>query len=196
MTSPSPEVAAILVTGSSGAGKSTICTSLKSQGRSAFDADWDGLNRWVNRATDDVVIDPPYPVPAGWLDHFGWEMSRSAVEELVANAREETVFICGSAENEAELLDLFDLVICLAIDNETLRNRLLTRDTNAFGTHPEEMAAAIQENDRSRSKYRDMGATVIDGTLPPAEVLEAVLAAVASAACQTQSAEAPRGVDP
>jgi len=53
--------------------------------------------------------------------------------------------------------DLFDLVVCLVVDNETLRDRLLTRTTNVFGKHPEELAAALECNDGEESAYRRLG---------------------------------------
>ena len=165
------------VTGSSGVGKSTVCALLKSLGQPAVDADWVGYNHWVDRTSGQVVVDPPDPVPAGWLDRFGWRISRAAVEVLAARAHDQTAFLCGTVENEADVRDLFDLVVCLVIDNETLRDRLLTRTTNAFGKHPEELAAALGHNAGLGSAYRRLGATIIDGTRPPAEVADAILAA-------------------
>jgi hypothetical protein len=44
------------------------------------------------------------------------------------------------------LWDLFDLVVCLVADDETLRRRLQARTTNAFGKHPEELAATLRWN--------------------------------------------------
>ena len=76
--------------------------------------------------------------------------------------------------------DLFDLVVCLVVDNETLRDRLPTRTSNAFGKHPEELAAALGANDGAESTYRRLGAAIVDGRRPPAEVADAVLAAAAS----------------
>jgi len=55
---------------------------LKSRGEFAVDADWDGFNHWVHRATGQVNADPPYPVPAGWLDQFAWKISRPEVQRL------------------------------------------------------------------------------------------------------------------
>jgi uridine kinase len=92
------------------------------------------------------------------------------------------VFLCGCVENEDEVCwDLFDLVICVVIDNETLRHRLLTRTTNSFGKHPEELAAAVGHNDHVESTYRRFGATIVDGTRPLAEVADAILTAAAHA---------------
>ena len=167
----------VWVTGSSGVGKSTACALLKSLGQLAVDADWEGYNHWVDRTSGQVVVDPPYPAPAGWLHRFGWRISRAAVEALAAKALDRTAFLCGTVENEADVRDLFDLVVCVVVDNETLRDRLLARTTNAFGQHPEELAAALGHNDRVESTYRRLGATIIDGRRPPAEVADAILAA-------------------
>jgi hypothetical protein len=169
----------VWVTGNSGTGKSTACALLKSAGHSASDADWEGYNRWVDRADGNAVTDPPYPVPAGWLDRFAWKIDRAKVEALAARTRDETSFLCGSAENEAEVRDLFDLVVCLVIDNDTLLARLQARTTNAFGQHPEELAAALQWNDTEESRYRALGATIIDGSGPVTDVVAAILAAAA-----------------
>jgi hypothetical protein len=73
-------VTVVWVAGNSGAGKSTVCEFLKSSGQLAFDADWEGYSHWVDRAGGNVVADPPYPVPAGWLDRFAWKIDRAQVE--------------------------------------------------------------------------------------------------------------------
>ncbi|HEX4223994.1 MAG TPA: AAA family ATPase [Pseudonocardiaceae bacterium] len=167
----------VWVTGSSGVGKSTVCSLLKSRGEPAFDADWEGYNHWVDRESGEVVIDPPYPSPAGWLDRFGWRISRTEVEALVARTGGKVAFLVGTVENEVDVWDLFDLVICLVADNETLRDRLLARTSNAFGKNPEELAAALGYNEAAEATYRRFGATIIDGRRPVAEVADAVIAA-------------------
>jgi hypothetical protein len=172
----------VWVTGNSGVGKSTVCALLKSRGELAFDADWEGYSHWVDRTSGQVVADPPYPVPAGWLERFAWRISRAEVQALAARMHDKTAFLCGSAENEADVQDLFDLVVCVVVDNETLRNRLLTRTTNAFGRHPEELAAALGCNDGVEPTYRRLGAAIIDGRRPPAEVADAILTAAATTA--------------
>lgn len=172
----------VWVTGSSGVGKSTVCSLLKSRGELAVDADWEGYNHWVDRASGRIVTDPPYPVPAGWLERFAWRISRAEVEALSARVHDKTAFLCGSVENEVDVRELFDLVVCLAADNETLRYRLETRTTNAFGKHPEELAAALGWNHSVESIYRRVGATIIDGRRPPPAVADAILIAAAKTA--------------
>jgi hypothetical protein len=166
----------VWVTGVSGVGKSTVCALLKRRGQLALDADWEGYNHWVDRTSGQVAVDPPYPVPAGWLDRFAWRISRARVEALAARMLDKTAFLCGTVENERDVWDLFDLVVCVVVDDATLRERLLTRTTNAFGKHPEELAAALAANEGAESTYRGFGATIVDGRRPPAEVADAIMA--------------------
>jgi hypothetical protein len=167
----------VWVTGSSGVGKSTVCALLKSCGELAVDADWEGYCHWFDRTSGQVVTNPPDPVPAGWLERFGWKIDRAEVESLSKRTYNKTAFLCGTAENEEVVRDLFDHLICLVADNETIRNRLETRTTNAFGRHPEELAAALRWNDGAEARYQRLGATIIDGTRPPTEVVDSILLA-------------------
>ncbi|VVJ25268.1 Uncharacterised protein [Amycolatopsis camponoti] len=168
----------VWVTGNSGAGKSAVCALLKSRGEHAVDADREGYNHWVDRTSGQVVVDPPDPVPAGWLDRFGWQTSRTEVEALAAKASGGIAFFCGSTENDDEVRDLFDFVVCLVVDDDTLRHRLLNRTSNSFGKHPEELAAALDANEGAEAADRRLGATiVVDGCRPLPEVADAILAA-------------------
>ena len=174
-------VTLVWVTGSPAAGKSTACALLRSRGELAVDADWEGYNHWFDRASGQVVTGPPYPVPPGWLDRYAWKISPPQVAALAAASRGRTTFLFGSVENEVEVWDHFDLVICLVIDDQTLRDRLRDRTNNHFGKHPEELAAALRWNPGNEAAYRGFGAVIIDGTRPPEEVASAVLAAAGTA---------------
>ncbi|MFD5827180.1 AAA family ATPase [Lentzea sp. NPDC060358] len=164
----------VWVTGTSGAGKSSLCGVLRERGELAVDADWEGYNRWVDRVSGQVVVDPPDPVPPGWLDRYGWRIDRAQVERLAARTREADGYLCGCVENEEEVWDLFDVVVCLVIGDDVVRSRLRGRTGNSFGKHPEELAAALQHNSHVEGDYRRRGAVIVDGTLPLEEVADAV----------------------
>ncbi|MET7458000.1 hypothetical protein ABZT03_40380 [Streptomyces sp. NPDC005574] len=66
----------------------------------------------------------------------------------------------------------------MVIDEGTLRHRLATRTTNAFGRHPEELAAALKWNPRMRAIYESRGATINDASRPVTEVADRVIEAV------------------
>ncbi|MFF3890307.1 hypothetical protein [Streptomyces sp. NPDC001914] len=150
---------------------------LRARGYVALDAD-DGFSRWIDRTTGEVVVDPPDPVPGGWLDRYGWAIVREHVETLAEESRFRTAFLCGSAENEASVRAFFDHIICLVIDEDTLRHRLATRTTNTFGQHPEELAAALKWNPRMRAIYESLDATIIDASKPVTEVVDNVIDAI------------------
>ena len=164
----------IWVTGISGAGKSTGCGIVRSLGAAAVDTDWDGFNHWVDRATSEPAVDPPYPTPEDWVDDHAWQIR----PDLVRALRDEgpgVTFLFGAVENEVEVWELFDRVACLLIDDETVRHRLATRTTNAFGKHPRDLERVLGWNRDMDRIYRRLGAVLIDGTRPVDEVAEAVL---------------------
>ena len=69
-----------------------------------------------------------------------------------------------TVENEDEVWSLLDLVVCLVIDDETLRRRLSTRTTNQFGKHPDELQAGVGWNRNAEARYRGFGARIVDAT--------------------------------
>ncbi|MEV7075026.1 AAA family ATPase [Streptomyces sp. NPDC093990] len=177
----------VWLTGNSGAGKSTVCEVLRARGYLALDADGDGFCRWIDRANGEVVATPPDPVPRGWLDRYGWMIVRERVEALAEESRGRLAFLCGSAENEPEVLHLFDQIVCLVIDENTLRHRLANRTTNTFGRHPEELAAALKWNPRMPGLYEGLGATVLDASRPLNEVTDRVIEAAQGPAGATRT---------
>jgi hypothetical protein len=67
-------------------------------------------------------------------------------------------------------------VVCLVIDDETLRGRLATRTTNEFGKHPGELEAALARNQEAEAQYRKPGVATVDATRPLDAVVRDVLA--------------------
>jgi thymidylate kinase len=156
----------VWVTGVSGCGKSTVCEALRATGRLAVDADWDGFNHWVHRDRGERVVDPSFPVPPGWMNEHAWCIDRRSVAALAAEAGEQTAFLFGVVENDADVWDLFDHVVCLVIDEETLRYRLATRTTNAFGKEPDELQVVLAWNRDVEARYRSSGASIVDANQP------------------------------
>ena len=147
----------VWVTGVPGSGKSAVCAVLKAQGHLAVDADWEGVNCWVSRATGERVVDRPHPLPTGWRNDYAWHIDTDRVRALAAEISDGVGFVAGTVENEADAWDLFDHVVCLVIDDETLRYRLATRTTNAFGKDPVELAIAVAANRGAAARHRQRG---------------------------------------
>lgn len=167
----------VWITGVSGTGKSTARVELARRGYHTFDTDEDGIASWRLRTTGEEVYDPgDGNHPETWLRDHGWIINRSRVEQLALMARDQVVFLCGSVENEAEVWDLFDVVVCLVLDESTLRARLATRTTNNFGKAPPELEAVLGWNRTAEATYRALGAIVVDATQPLIGVVDQVLA--------------------
>ena len=154
-----------------------MCEALRALGRMAVDADWEGFSWWVHRVSNEPAVDPPYPVPAGWLDDYAWKIRPDAVEALASTLDSSTCFLCGGFENEAEVWRLFDRVAYLVVDEGTLRDRLMGRTTNHFGKHPEELRAALSWRLVAENRFRNRGAAFIDATQPLDLVVTQVLEA-------------------
>jgi dephospho-CoA kinase len=170
-------VGLVWVTGNSGTGKSTVRIELARRGRLSFDTDEDGMTVWRHRSTG-VEVDYPGGGnhPENWLEEHGWIIDRPRVERLAELAREQTVFLCGSVENEDEVWDLFDTVVCLVLDESTLRERIAARTTNEFGKRPEELEAILKWNPTMETSYRGLGALVVDANQPLADIVDQILA--------------------
>ena len=166
----------VWISGVSGSGKSTVCGILKGRGHVAVDADWEGYCRWVHRGSAEVLTDPPHVVPPGWLERFGWMIDVGRVQSLAAASAESVAFLGVHAENAADIAPHADRIVCLAIDEGTLRHRLQTRTSNDFGKNPDELAAAVARHHEIEAELDAMGAVTIDSTRPLDEVVRDVLA--------------------
>ena len=90
-------------------------------------------------------------------------------------------FVCGIVRNLDQLLDLFDGVFLLQIDERTQDDRLAAHDT----VHPPGRSeAGRQEIWEGRAVFQaqmlKLGATAFDGTTPTASLADQLLALVAA----------------
>lgn len=84
------------------------------------------------------------------------------------------VFLSGSVENEHDVWDLFTAVVCLVVNDATLRRRLAARP-GYFGKAPDELASILEWNRTSEANYRRFGASIVDAGRPLDAVVEDVL---------------------
>jgi broad-specificity NMP kinase len=110
----------ILVTGMSGAGKSSALQALGQRGHDVVDTDYDG---WT-------------------IDDRLWDEDRMA--ELLAAQRERVLFVSGTAENQGAFYDRFDAVVLLTAPADVLLDRIENRTTNGYGKAPEERARVVE----------------------------------------------------
>jgi dephospho-CoA kinase len=173
---------AVLITGNPGSGKSTVALELTRRGFTALDTD--EIAGWET-ATGVSVSQPEHPTDE-WLLGHRWVWSRTRLEDAI-RARTTTgkpVFLCGIALNQREMLDCFDLVFLLSLDDTTQLDRLDT----ASNAHRNEAQRAqiIQGRPMFEQEMRSAGAVVLDGRQPTPRVVDRILHEVRRASSRPQ----------
>lgn len=168
----------VWLTGVPGAGKS-VAETLRDRGFDAHDADSDNFRMWRHIETGAFVDSPGPPDPTvEWQPHHQLVLVPDRVAALRTNAADRVVLLAGHVPNEDECLELFDIVVAIAVDDETLRRRLRDRPGRAFGKAPEVRDVILSWNRAAGAHYDAIGARVVDGTLPLDDVADAVLRAL------------------
>jgi broad-specificity NMP kinase len=130
-----------LITGSPGAGKSTVAKALKQRGFVGYDSEsMPGITRLEVAATGKPSKWPLSPVD--WKKYaFNWQ--EKGLRRLLDSSPE--VFVAASVSNQEKFYHLFDRIFVLTVDQTTLKHRLLTR-RKLFGKRPDELAGIINHH--------------------------------------------------
>jgi gluconate kinase len=166
------------INGTPGSGKSTIRDELARRGYETHDADDPDIGGPYNNATNQRVTYPQAPTEA-WFAQHSWRLVPEVIQALQQRARHKTIFLCGTAANEDDVWQLFDHVIFLDIDQATLQKRIAARTGNTYGKAPHELTLILQKYKADRLKRTRPGVTVVNATLPLAQVVQAILQHVA-----------------
>jgi broad-specificity NMP kinase len=168
----------IYITGIPGTGKSTVRQKLLRQGHIAYGGAEDSIAAFYNNETGQRL--------EGWVEakdrnlewksKYTWKIARETIEQLKNRAKDKTIFLCAATRNDVdELWDLFDTVIALTIDEETLRHRLGTRTNNDVGKTQDELQSILERQKLARQRYESLGATIVDGTQPIEKVVDEIV---------------------
>ena len=150
-----------LVDGSSGTGKSSVCHELRRRGYKAVDGD----NELAYQG------DPETGTPTEGdirYEHHIWDVAK--LRELAADTTEELTFFCGGSRNLHKFLDVFDKVIVLDVDAETLDQRL--RNRGEWGGDDQQRAFILRLH---ATKDTLPEGTIIDTARPLSEVVDTIL---------------------
>ncbi|MBH0131318.1 AAA family ATPase [Salinibacterium sp. NK8237] len=144
---------AMLVTGMSGVGKSTVLAALRQRGIDTVDTD---EGNWI----EDVDGEPLWSIPR--------------MTALLDRPRDRPLAVQGTVANQGQLYHRFDAVVLLTAPQAVILERLRTRTSNDYGKSPAERSKVEQEI-RDVEPLLRIGAThVIDASAPLVEVVEAV----------------------
>lgn len=135
-------MAKILITGMSGAGKSTALLELERRGHLVVDVDY---GNWKERVSEHEEI---------------WHEDR--MTQLLTSHTTGNLFVAGCESNQGKFYKLFDAVVLLTAPLEILLKRIETRDTNDFGKSPEERARVLADIEEIEPLLRKTSSHVID----------------------------------
>ena len=154
---------AVLITGMSGVGKSTVLGELGRRGHRVVDCDEDAWSEQVPSA-----------------DGSGLEQlwREDAVALLLAEPRAGHLFLAGCAANQGRFYDRFAAVVLLSAPREVLLRRLAGRSTNAFGKSEVERTRILADLERVEPLLRGSATGEIRTDQPLADVVSAVEAFV------------------
>jgi shikimate kinase len=145
----------VLLTGMSGTGKSTVIAALAARGFTAVDLDAPGWSEYG---------------PDG-----DWIWCEGRVQDLLSAEDDDILFVSGCAENQVRFHPQFDQIILLSAPAEVLIERLRTRTNNAYGKHPDELAAVLRYLETVEPRLRRVAGHEVDATAPLDEVVATVL---------------------
>jgi dephospho-CoA kinase len=151
-------VTAVLVTGMSGTGKSSVLALLEARGYDTVDTDTDEWSEWTADGTD-------------------WIWRPAAITALLTAPRVRPLFVAGCKSNQGLFYPRFDAVVLLTAPPDVLLARIAARTTNPYGKTAAERAEILANLAAVEPRLRATATTVIDATAPLAEVadrLEAV----------------------
>ena len=137
-------MARVLITGMSGAGKSSLLAAVSRRGFRTVDTDYDG-----------------------------WELSDAQWDEPRMSAllsEHATIAVCGTAENQGRFYDRFEHVIYLYVPLEVLLDRVRARSNNPYGKSAEQQADIAKYVVEAEPLIRRTATLELDG-LSPVQVL-------------------------
>jgi len=178
----------MLITGCSGAGKTTIAAVLARRGLAAIDADDDPLLARTVDAAGNVVEEEPAAPDLAWLSQHSWAWDPARLDALIAAAAPATLYVCGGAANELELAGRFTHVFLLEIDEPTMLARIDARrdyhDWGHIGDTREYLRRRLPE---IQARLRASGAIPIDATQPLGHVVDAILSHTLASSATSQA---------
>lgn len=150
---------AILVTGMSATGKSTVLRALAALGCDVVDTDEaDADGAWI-----EVVEGEPL-----------WRLER--IRAMLDRSRSQPLVVQGTVANQGRLYDRFDAIVLLSAPADVIVERLRTRTTNDFGKSDAERTQVLRDLAEVEPLLRAGATHEVDATRPLDDVVAAVLA--------------------
>jgi dephospho-CoA kinase len=152
-------MARVLVTGMSGAGKSTVLEELGRRGIRVVDTDYGGWS-----------LDVPDDAGSG-VTHV-WDEAR--IGELLDGPVSEPLVVSGTVSNQGRFYDRFSAVVLLSAPADVLLERLRTRTGNPFGKDLAELRRILRDINEVLPLLQASSSLEIDATRSVEEIADEV----------------------
>ncbi len=153
-----------LIEGVSASGKSTVCEELKRRGYAAVDGDQELAYNGHPETGESI--------PGLQHEHHIWDVEKLKV--YIDDKSKDIMFFCGGSRNFKKFIDLFDDVFVLDVDEESIIERLASRDQpDGWGKKPSEVQLVLQLNKTKEDIPNE--AIIIDATNSLDSVVGAIL---------------------
>ncbi|WCI08768.1 AAA family ATPase [Arthrobacter sp. OVS8] len=149
---------AILLTGMSGVGKSSVLAELARRGFDTVDTDDGG---WIRRDGGEPLWHEPLML------------------RLLSSPRERPLFVQGTVANQGHFYDRFNAMVLLSAPREVILERLRTRTTNDFGKSAGERAKIMRDVAEVEPLLRAGSTHELDTRRPLDETVGALIAIAA-----------------
>lgn len=165
----------ILVTGTSGTGKTTVLRALSKRGVATIGIDEEpDLTWWVHKESGEAYVGDGVVFDQKFLDQYEWVCSKERLEKLLIQ-KDESVVVCGSSDNILECMQLFDMTLVLNCPPEVFLARIDARTDNDYGKSEAAKAALLGYYEAYRDECLEAGAIEVDATQAIDDVVEEVM---------------------
>ncbi len=166
----------VLITGVSGTGKSTICKNLINLGYDAYDIEnIEGMFEMYHKDTKKIFEDYDNSKPIH-IKNAEWICDVEKLKKLLESKKSGVTFYCGIASNMDDLLPLFDKVIVLQPDSDTLNQRLENREgTNDIGNTQDGRDVVLEWKDWWESEIHKKGGILMNANDSPQKITKRIL---------------------
>ncbi|MFA6463967.1 MAG: AAA family ATPase [Candidatus Paceibacterota bacterium] len=152
------------IEGLPGTGKTTVGEDLESKGHEVIHADKFGY-----------YGDPKTGLPTEEKLQINWIWDKEKLTKILSEEVSHARFVCGGSMNQDDFKECFKKTFTLYVDDNTLQERLLTRENNDFGKDPEDLARQLEWNKGVDKYIREKGTVPIDATQPLDKVVDEIL---------------------
>jgi len=166
----------ILITGVSGAGKTSVGKHLKKMGYESNDIEnIEGMFEMYHKGTKEVFeyydnANPEHVKSAEWV------CDTKKLESLLKSQKSNSAFYSGIASNMNEILPFFDKVFVLHLDSKTLNERLKNREgTSDIGNTQESRDVVLGWKDWWEDEMKKRNAIFVDANRPLDEICKEIL---------------------